>query len=148
MSSINPKDRERMSQNPWYSRCAFATLNPHMKRKGKERLEYRNEKVGCDGHIQWHHNLIFKSNKVQREFAIIPLCVHHHAKIDYIRHVIDFIMMCRMTEGDFADYHISIDANEIKFNRYLEVYGENYLKYHPEAKTHKQKTLEEIREEM
>lgn len=147
MSSINHKDKERMSESTWYKRCAFGTLPADLKRRGKERLQYGNEQVSCSGHIQWHHNLIYADNKVQDEFAIIPLCVHHHYCIDYIRDVIDFIMMCRMTQGDFLTYSRS-DKNEAKLNRYLEVYGDSYTKRFPEAKTHKQKILEEVRKDM
>ena len=36
----------------------------------------------CAGRVEWHHALIYAGRAVQRSWAILGICQHHHALAD------------------------------------------------------------------
>lgn len=61
MKTIPKKQRVEMAASGEYSVCSLIDHGP------------------CDGRITWEHALIFGGNKIQKKWAIIPLCELHHA---------------------------------------------------------------------
>lgn len=61
-SVIPKKDRERMAGDPFYKTCALRGIHNHI----------------CAGRITWEHALTFGGKKIQRPWAIIPLCAKGH----------------------------------------------------------------------
>lgn len=59
MNKIPPKLRLKLSRSAYMKKCA---------RESKE----------CKGRITWEHALTYKGRQIQEEWAIVPLCVHHH----------------------------------------------------------------------
>lgn len=56
---IPSETKAKLSADPFMHKCCLADEN-------------------CQGRIQWHHNLIWKGQKQQEWWSILPLCVHHH----------------------------------------------------------------------
>lgn len=61
--TINLKDREEMSQDPFYQTCALYGQHGHE----------------CGGKITWEHALKYAGKKLQEIWAIIPICEKAHA---------------------------------------------------------------------
>jgi len=59
MRPIPLKLREKMSQDPYYSRCCINDYE-------------------CDGTVQWHHAIEVSGRQIDEEWSIVPACKHHH----------------------------------------------------------------------
>lgn len=57
-----------MALNPFYQKCALAGKHGHV----------------CEGRVTWEHALIFAGRKIQKPWAIIPLCAKAH-EVDYFQ---------------------------------------------------------------
>lgn len=79
--------RERLANNPFYWDCCISN----------------NE---CQGHIEWHHNLIYAGKQVNEEFCILPLCQKHHKieKYKQIKSKLNKIMVSRATDEDLKKF--------------------------------------------
>ena len=102
---IPPKLREEMSADKWYKKCCIAD----------------NE---CSGKIEWHHNLIFKSERQNIKEAILPICQAHHRRADTreIREKLDWVMLQRMDNEQLEYYSKAMNYKQYKI--YLEgIYG-------------------------
>jgi len=77
---IPPKLRERLSENPYYHKCA---------RRGSD----------CDGRITWEHSFIYK-NQIQEDWSIIPLCVYHHLGKGLDKEYNHYLALCRADIDD------------------------------------------------
>lgn len=64
MARVIPQElRAEMALDPYYSICAKKGRFDHV----------------CSGRITWEHAVIYASNKVQKKWAIIPLCEFAHS---------------------------------------------------------------------
>lgn len=90
--------RETMANDPFYKRCCLEVMG------------------GCEGTIQWHHNLIFAGRQVNEIFCILPLCYKHHrdANIKKVRDLLDIIMLDRATPEQVQKYSKAVDYKKIK----------------------------------
>lgn len=39
----------------------------------------------CNGHIQWHHHVIYAGGQLNEKWAIVGICVSHHERVSPIR---------------------------------------------------------------
>lgn len=62
-SVIKKSDRSNMAMNPFYEQCAMTGILGHF----------------CGGGLTWEHAIIFAGKKIQKPWAIIPLCDKAHA---------------------------------------------------------------------
>jgi hypothetical protein len=90
---IPPKMRQEISDDPYYSRCAI---------------------TGATHNIEWHHNLRWAGKNVQEKFCIIPLNKEIHAKINYHKEKVDWIMLNRMTDEELTRYSKADDLHDKK----------------------------------
>lgn len=86
MRPIPPEMKLSMAQNPFYRKCCVPKCNSH--------------------HVEWHHQLAFGGQQVNEEFAILPLCKHHHSLADtrYMEDLLDYIMLSRATKDEIERY--------------------------------------------
>lgn len=105
-SPIPTKMRAEMALDPFYSVCVIT---------GKT-AEEAGEK------IEWHHNLIYNKERVNRKFCILPLLQSVHERIVQHKEKVDWIMWNRATEEEIAefskaeDYKKTKDRLNLKFN--------------------------------
>lgn len=59
MIPIPPKLRKDLADDPYMRACIIPD--------GK-----------CDGCIEWHHAIIYGNKRLQKKYAILPLCTFHH----------------------------------------------------------------------
>jgi len=88
---IPTKMLQQMLAMPYYRQCCF-----HTRFAGK-----------CGvGRLQYHHHLRYGGRRINEIFAILPLCptIHEAEGNVKIREHLDYIMVTRMTEEDFAKY--------------------------------------------
>ncbi len=81
---------------------------------------------GCDGRIEWHHNLIYAGRQVNIPEAILPLCKAHHDIADHkeIKQRLDWVMFSLWNEAHFEMFPKSARILKIR-QRYLKMrYGE------------------------
>jgi hypothetical protein len=98
--------RHKLSNDPYYKICA---------RKNED----------CDGRITWEHAFIYAGRQVQEEWAIIPLCVHHHLGTGLNKEINHLIALLR---ADLDD----ISARMPRFDwRKRLAYLESEYDYHP-----------------
>jgi hypothetical protein len=78
----------------------------------------------CEGRVQFHHNLIFAGNQVDKKSCILPACQYHHRSISYkmIKEQFDWIMLNRMSDQELEFYSKAIDYKREK-NRLNNLYG-------------------------
>jgi hypothetical protein len=89
MRKIPEKLKAEMEADKYYTKCAVGG--------------------SCSGKIEWHHNLIYAGRQVNEKFCIIPLCKHHHDKIDYFKDEVDRIMLNRATEDELTMYSKAVN---------------------------------------
>ena len=92
---IPAKMREELAQDPFMSRCCI-TLGD------------------CEGRIQWHHNLIFASKRVNEYWAILPVCEKHHREESSHKKFLNYVMCSRAPIDDLIKYSKVIDYVAIK----------------------------------
>ena len=88
---IPKKLREKLSNNPWYSKCCRCGSSP----------------------VEWHHVFQYSGKSIQEEFSIIPACKRCHDqatphKSNYkpnIRYYFEWIAINRMTGDDLIKYY-------------------------------------------
>ena len=86
------KQREEMSQDPFYQFCL------------------RVQEGKCSGRITWEHALIYAGKKMQDKFAIVPLCEYHHSigkhheDGDLQKDYGQWVAISRMTPEDYLNY--------------------------------------------
>jgi nitric oxide synthase oxygenase domain/subunit len=85
MNNIPPKLKEKLSKNQWYYKCC---------RADKE----------CLGRITWEHSYIYSGRQIQEEWAILPLCLHHHLGTGLDKRINHWISINRMTKKDELKY--------------------------------------------
>lgn len=62
MTTIPLPLRKEIEKDPFYSICAKAGIEGH----------------DCEGKITWEHALYFGGSKVQKKFALVPICEYGH----------------------------------------------------------------------
>lgn len=86
--SIPLQMRAEMAEDPFYAQCCV---------------------TGRPGRIQWHHNARFGGSNIQQKFAIMPLDIEIHSKIDYYKELCDWIMVNRMSDEELTRYTKATD---------------------------------------
>lgn len=84
-----PEDlRNEMAQDPYYEKCCLAHLG------------------GCNGRIEWHHQLIYAGRQQNHKWCILPICHFHHSKAQnsQINAILEQIMASRATPEELAEY--------------------------------------------
>lgn len=58
---------------------------------------------GCNGRIEWHHNLIYAGRQCDMPNTILGVCSEHHemARNKEIKEQLDQIMLNQMTDRDY-----------------------------------------------
>lgn len=85
MTPIPPALRKKMSEDPYYTRCARAQDD-------------------CSGRITWEHAWIYGSRQIQEAWAIIPLCWHHHLGTGLDKHENKLISLLRASPENLEKY--------------------------------------------
>lgn len=85
MGSIPERLRERIAADPYMALCA---------RRGKE----------CEGRVTWEHAMKIAGRKLQRGWAIIPMCVFHHLGKGLVKWVNQLIALNRATDAELAEF--------------------------------------------
>lgn len=85
MSPIPKAMRKQMSEDPYYRKCARAS-------------------IVCDGRITWEHVFCYAGRQIQEIWAIIPLCVYHHLDAGMKKPINELISLRRATPQDLAKY--------------------------------------------
>lgn len=85
MNNIPIKLRNEMSLDPYYKECCLKN----------------NE---CSGRIQWHHALTFAGKSIQRKFAIVPACEHHHKNVAIFKKLFHWIALNRATSEELKEF--------------------------------------------
>lgn len=75
---IPPEQRDRMSQDPFYSKCCIKSAE-------------------CSGRIEWHHALTYKGTRIDDPWSIVPMCTHHHKEEAKYRREIMKVIYSRVT---------------------------------------------------
>lgn len=75
----------------------------------------------CSGRIEWHHNLIYASNRVNEKFCILPLCSEHHKKESRYKKILNRIMVWRATYDECRRYSKAVDYVGLK--THVDEYG-------------------------
>ena len=79
------KMREELAEDPFMQECCLRHIE-------------------CQGALQWHHNLMYASKRINEKGAILPLCEFHHRKEGKYKDQLNFIMELRMTDEEKAKY--------------------------------------------
>lgn len=58
----------------------------------------------CKGRIEWHHNFIYASKRINEKGSILPVCQEHHRRESAFKKQLDKIMFTRMTDEDRSKY--------------------------------------------
>ena len=77
--------RESLSQEKFMKTCCLASEE-------------------CQGRIQWHHNLVYASKRINEPWAILPLCEFHHRVESTFKGKLNRIMVERASEEQLAPY--------------------------------------------
>lgn len=102
-----------MNQIPKALRARLASL-PRMRRCARHGPD-------CSGRITWEHAMTYAGRQIQREWAIVPLCVFHHLGRGLVKEINRHIALQRATDADLAEFPRE-DFQQLK--NYLEsVYG-------------------------
>ena len=112
MSVIKKSDRTKISSDPYYQYCC---LHGH---EGHE----------CEGRITMEHALIFGGSKIQKLWAIIPLCAKYHSVDEFQdnglldKEINMWVALNRATEAELREVSKAVDY--IRMRDYLnEEYG-------------------------
>jgi len=106
MRAIPPKLRQEISDDPYYSKCCLAYLG------------------GCNGRIEYHHNLIYGNRQQNFKWCILPVCHAHHEieKRKDIGEQLDWIMLSRASVFDLMPFCKAIDYVRMRDNL-IQKYG-------------------------
>jgi hypothetical protein len=89
--AISPKNRQRISEDPYYHKCARANKD-------------------CQGRITIEHALEYAGHRIDDMFALIPLCEWHHSVNQFqdgggmIKKYNEIIAMARATKEEKKKY--------------------------------------------
>lgn len=92
--NIPKKLREEMSKDPYYKRCCLHNLD-------------------CSGKIEWHHALTFAGKQIQRKFAIVPACEHHHKNVAIFKKLFHWIALSRATTAELKEFEKALFKREL-----------------------------------
>lgn len=93
---IPPRMRSELSEDPYMTKCC---------------LNYLEE---CDGRIEWHHNLIYASKRVNEKWCILPVCHYHHTHESENKNLLNQEMVRRASFQELAKYSKAIDYVALK----------------------------------
>lgn len=96
---IPKKMREELVEDPFMQKCCLSDFD----------LENQ-----CDGRIEWHHNLIFASNRINEKFCILPVCHFHHVHESVWKQELNQVMVDRATYEELKPYSKAIDYVALK----------------------------------
>lgn len=99
MNNIPKKLRAELSAKPEYSLC-MVTGEPG------SRMDP----------IQWHHNMTWAGNQLQKEFCIIPVkrSIHDEADNSVMKEFLNWIMVNRMSDAELDHYSKAIDYRRMR----------------------------------
>lgn len=101
MSVIPLNIREEMDADPYYHTCARkAYLDDHM----CERNPLKPWQV-----VEWEHALYFGKNKVQKKFAIVPLCWLTHTGPEKNKEIAVWIALNQATDEELKSISKTVD---------------------------------------
>ncbi len=88
MRKIPQQLKDELASDPFMEKCCLYLLG------------------GCNGRIEWHHNLIYAGKQQNKRWCILPLCHEHHLKADRtdIKKQLNKIMIERATPEDLLEY--------------------------------------------
>ncbi len=113
MSVIPLKMRGEMEQDPYYHTCARQTLL-------HDHVCGANPMTGQK--IEWEHALYYRGSKIQRKFAIVPLCWHVHSGPALRKQINEWIALNQATDDELKEFNKAIDYIALR-RRLNEVYG-------------------------
>ena len=85
MNNMPAKLRKECAEDPYYEKCCL---------HNKE----------CSGRIEWHHALEFANKQIQRKFAIVPACKHHHENVAIFKKLFHWIALNRASEAELEEF--------------------------------------------
>lgn len=105
MRPIPQKLREQMANDPFMKVCCL------------------NNYSNCDGHIEWHHNIIVAGRQLNADWAILPLCKYHHDDMNSnIKERLNWIMLNRASEQQLGEISKAINYKGLR-DRLNKIYG-------------------------
>lgn len=94
MKPIPLKLRADIQADPWMTRCCLAKFSWHT----------------CGGRIEWEHRWLYKGERIQEAWAILPLCHDGHelktrgTGAQKTKDALAVISLSRATSDDLAKY--------------------------------------------
>jgi len=86
MRPIPTKLKKELENDPYYKQCS------------------RHSDGDCDGRITWEHAFIYAGRQINKKWAIIPICEHHHFGPGLDKEKNQWIALNRATLEDLAKY--------------------------------------------
>lgn len=97
MRPISKKNREEIDRNDYFRYCA---------RAGPD----------CDGRITIEHAFIYAGRQIDRVWAFVPLCWHHHLGVGLDKELNQAIALLNATDEDLLEYP---RTDWVQMKRYL-----------------------------
>lgn len=85
MRPIPKKLIKELEADPYYEKCA--RLGP-----------------ACNGIVTWEHSMIYSNKQINKRWAILPLCWHHHLGRGLDKNINRYLALSRATDEDLAEY--------------------------------------------
>lgn len=120
MTTIPKKMRESMALEPYYHVCA--------RREALHDHECQRDPLNPRKDVEWEHALIYAGQKVQKRFAIVPLCWWAHRGPGENKEINVWIALNRASEAELLelshkggkDYFLTRSYLNRKYGRYEE----------------------------
>lgn len=107
---IPPKLREEMAKDPFYSTCSLYGQHNHT----------------CEGKVTWEHAMIYGGKKIQKKWAIIPLCEKGHNVNEFqddhsmLKALHVWVALNRATQAELEEYTLpGVQFNKVDYFREL-----------------------------
>lgn len=114
--------RKEMESDPFYKICALFGQGNHT----------------CEGRITWEHAIIYAGQKIQKKWAIIPLCAKGHDVDEFQdshslnKEMNHWVALNRATQEELEEYtKPNFMLNKVDYFKEREILNRKYGKYEP-----------------